>query len=452
MKVVRTRWLFLLCILNLVIVLACLPAEPAQSVPTPPNPDMIVLPTPTPLPTPIPPTPTPTPAPGRVIVEMTRKHELLDKAEVGRQMATFLPAGNCLPAQYDVDTYRIWFRTLDANGATISIQADLRFPHVSEPQNFPILVYGAGTTGIASQCAALNEHFVGRQWGNYRIHMLSYASQGYISILPNGQGYDSPEGIHHYFVSELEARVMLDAARAVYDFFAAPPDPDIQARPDQAVFFAGYSQGGHAAFSAGRLGTTYAPELQIKGLIGHAMSPDVEGLMVDSPRYSPYIVYAYRNLYGPEVIDPADVFQPYWLPTFESDVTSKCIEEALFYYSNDPGRMYTPAFRQALYSGQLGTQFPAFKALLDANDCNGRPYPPIPALLLHGAEDPIVRLRTIESFVAELCSQGTNVTYRVYPGVTHFDTRQCSFRDTLIWMRTILNGDAPVSTCPRPAG
>jgi pimeloyl-ACP methyl ester carboxylesterase len=394
---------------------------------------------------------------------MTTKHETLSVPEIDPLLNSFLHANSQVPAQFDVSTYRIWFLTRDQDGLVISIQADLRFPRVAAPQTFPIFVYGAGTTGIANKCAALNEHFAGRKWGDYRSHMISYATQGYIAILPNWQGYDDRDRTHPYFVSELEGRVMLDAAKAVYDcvmldaaravynFFEQPPAEDILARPDTAIFLGGYSQGGHGAFSAGRMAPSYAPELEIKGLIGHAMSPDVEGLMYDSPRYSPYIVYAYRDFYGSELIDPKDVFLPNWLPTLEDDVNSKCIDDALTYYSDDPARMYTSRFRDALYNDRLADEFPLFKEKLDANDSSQKAYASVPVLLLHGAADPIVKVHTVEAFVSYMCLEGINATYNLYPGVNHFQTRQRSFADTLIWMEHILDGNTPTSNCPGAA-
>jgi len=445
MRSVRTRRLVFLLVLNLVLVLACLPDESALNTPTPLGP--LRLPTPTPLPPTLTPTPLPAMIPGTVVQAMTTKHETLSVEEIDRLLCGFLPANNQVPAQYDVDTYRIWFQTRDEEGLVTAVQADLRFPRVAMTQTFPIFVYGAGTTGVATKCAVLNEHFAGRDWGDYRSHMISYATQGYIAILANWQGYDDRDRTHPYFVSELEGRVMLDAARAVYDFFEQPPAEDILARPDTAIFLGGYSQGGHGAFSAGCMAPSYAPELEIKGLIGHAMSPGVEGLMYDSPRYSPYIVYAYRDFYGTEIIDPADVFLPNWLPTFESDMTSKCIDEVLEYYSNDPARMYTLEFREALYNDRLADEFPLFKAKLDVNDSSQKVYTAVPVLLLHGTADPIVRVRTIEEFVAYMCTEGKNVTYKLYPGANHFQTRQCSFVDTLMWMQYILDGNVPTSNC-----
>jgi pimeloyl-ACP methyl ester carboxylesterase len=285
--------------------------------------------------------------------------------------------------------------------------------------------------------------------------MLSYAAQGYMAILPNWQGFDDRDRVHPYFVAELEGRVMLDAARAVYDFFAHPPAQDILARPAQAVFLGGYSQGGHGAFAADRLAPDYAPELEIKGIIGHAMAPDVEGLMRDSPLYGPYIVYAYRAFYGADLIDPADVFVERWLSTFESDVTSKCIDEVLAYYPDNPALIYTPEFRNALYNDRLAEMFPAFKEKLDANDSYQKNYTSVPALILYGQADPIVKVSTIAEFVSYLCARGKNVTSKRYAGIDHFQARQYSFKDTLAWMQNILDGNTPVPNCsdvPTPRG
>jgi pimeloyl-ACP methyl ester carboxylesterase len=445
LRSVRVGLVVLLVALNLMLVLACLPEAPGQNTPEPLGP--FTLPTPTPLP----PTPTATPLPavipGTVVETMTRKHEFLAMEEIDRLCGAFLPSHGLLPARYDVETYRIWFRTQDRDGLVVEIQADLRIPKVAEPQTFPIFVYGAGTTGPGNACAPLNEHFAGRDWGNYRTHMISYASQGMITILANWQGYDERDLTHPYFVSELEGRVMLDAARAVYAFFEEPPAKDILANPDTAIFLGGYSQGGHGALAAARMAAEYAPELDISGVIGHATSPDVEGLMFDSPRYSPYIVYAYRDYYGADTVDPAEVFLSNWLATFDGDVTSKCIDDVFAYYPNDPDRIYTPEFRAALYSDRLADEYPRFKAMLDLNDSSNKTYGSVPILLLHGAADPIVQVRTIEAFRSNLCGEGKNVTYKLYPGVNHFQTRQYGYLDTLTWMQTILNGDSPASNC-----
>jgi hypothetical protein len=244
MSFVRNHCLALLVMLNMIILVPCLPA-PAEP-PTPTLPPLILPPTPT-LP---PPTPTPLPAvrTGTVVQEMTEKCETLSIEEIDNLLTSFLPT-HTRPPQYPIDTYRIWFQTRNEEDVIVQIQADVRFPRVQGGvEEFPVFVYGPGTTGVATKCAPLDEQTMGCNWGNYRSHLLSYATQGYITIIANWQGFEDPDRTHPYFVAELEGRVMLDAARAVYDFFEHLPSDDIFARPAPAIFLGGYSQGGHGAF------------------------------------------------------------------------------------------------------------------------------------------------------------------------------------------------------------
>jgi hypothetical protein len=49
--------------------------------------------------------------------------------------------------------------------------------------------------------------------------------------------------------------------------------------------------------------------------------------------------------------------------------------------------------------------------------------------------------------VARLCNRAKNVNYKLYPDITHFQTRQFSFVDSINWMRGVLNGQVPESQC-----
>lgn len=369
-------------------------------------------------------------------------------AQIDQLSAQFYPASNLLPAKYDVDRYQVYFQTLDESDQTVSVRAEIFFPRVSQWAAFPLFVYGSGTTGIGTNCAPLDEWTRGRNWGNYRTHMLSYAAQGYIAVLPLWQGYDDITRTHPYFVARLEGYLMLDAARAAYNFFAAALSPEIVAQPLDAVFFSGYSQGGHGAFAADQFAPWYAPELTIKGVIGHATAPSVEALLRERPALAPYIVYAYSTYYGPYVIAPETVFLPQWLPTFVQDVTTKCVDEVYQYYPQGPTQLYRPEFLNALFSGQLDGDFAAFKQVLDLNYVGTSINVNTPALLLHGAADPIVTPQTNEAFMTQICAMGKRVTYNLYPGIDHFGTRQSAFIDTLQWMQELLNGGSPRSDCP----
>lgn len=358
----------------------------------------------------------------------------------------FYPSSNQLSAQFSVDRLKVRFKSRNEMGHWVSVRAEVFIPSVSEPAEFPLFVYGAGTTGINNICAPLDEDTRGRNWGQYQIHLLSYAAQGFVTVLPHWQGYDDQTRKHNYFIAGLEASTMLDATRAIYELFNQNLIPHIQARPAQAIFYGGYSQGGHGAFAALDEAIQYAPELPIKGIVGHATAPNVEALLRERPPLAPYIIYSYLNYYG-DIINPEAVFLPNWLATFYADASTKCVDEAYEYYPEDPKLLYRPEFIEALYGDRLAETFPAFKEVLETNYVGSSPDTSVPVILFHGEADTIVTPETHERFVARLCNLGKNVSYKLYPEINHFQTRQFSFVDSITWMRNILSGQSPESQC-----
>lgn len=334
----------------------------------------------------------------------------------------------------------------DEKGGQLEIVAQLFIPQAAAGTTLPVLVYGAGTTGLGDQCAPSREQATVRNWGDYLVYLRSLATQGVIAILPDYAGFNDEARLQRYFVAESESRALLDAARAVYRFFDAPPGQGGPVVPEQAVFFAGYSQGGHAAFAVRDAAPRYAPELPVMGAIGHGGSTDITALLRDSPYFAPYVLYSLADYYGPEAVDLSRLFAPRWLPTLAADVTTRCIDAMPGYYGTDPGALYHPAFRDALFSGRLGEAFPALKEVLDRNSTGLAPSS-VPALVLQGGADPIVPLRTQAAFVAALCAAGGRVTYLTYPNVHHFQTRQVSHRDMLAWIETVRTGGTPPSVC-----
>ena len=377
--------------------------------------------------------------------------ETVAAAEIGTLSAGFYPPDNLVDAQYAVDIYRLTLQTSTELGEPIAGQADLFVPRVEAETQFPVFGYAPGTTGLGDGCVPSQEYTLGRQWGSYRTHMLSYAAQGFIGVLPDGMSYNDPERPHEYFIAELEAHMLLDASRAAYRFLAEPP-AEVKARPLDALFFAGYSNGGHTAFAAKDFATDYAPELPLRGVISHGATTNVETLLRESPIFTPYLIYAYRHFFGAEVISPEQVFLDDWLPTFDQDALTKCVDDIFVYYSSDPQGMYRPEFRAALLDGRLADQYPLFKAVLDANYAGTFGGFDIPIAFFQGTGDYVVTPASQASFATLLCEQAQPVTYVSLPTVEHVNTRQASFKATIAWMQGITNGQTPQSNCAQIAG
>jgi hypothetical protein len=173
----------------------------------------------------------------------------------------------------------------------------------------------------------------------------------------------------------------------------------------------------------------------------------VEALLRERPPLAPYIIYAYLNYYGSDVINPESVFLPNWVSTFYTDASTKCVDEAYEYYPEDSNMLYRQEFLEALYGDRLAETFPAFKEALELNYVGVSPDTSVPVALFHGGADDIVTPGTYEQFIARLCNLGKNVTYKLYPEINHFQTRQFSFVDSIAWMRNISGGQLPESQC-----
>lgn len=383
---------------------------------------------------------------GREIGKLLTKtyNKTFSKEEInGFTRPFYASSGQYLPAVYDVDHYTITYNATDEQDVLLASTAQVYLPKVTEQKAFPLYVFGSGTTGIDDACAPSREIVDQDNWGDYRAHMLSYASQGYIVVFPDYEGFnDGANRIHHYFHKLFEAHTMLDAARGAYDFFAS--DNTIPARAQNAVFFTGYSQGGHAAFAAKDLASSYAPELPVKGVIGYAPTTNVIALLQDSPHLAAYMVVAYKDTYG-NAVAAEKIMQQKWLPTLEQDARSKCISDVSTYYPPVRNQIYTDTFNKAL-TNNLANDFTGFGDALRKNE-TGLQGNNIPAMVAHGDADPIVTTQTQEAFIKKSCKAGNKITYKNYPGVHHFQSRQVSFKDSLTWMQGILEGKTPPNNC-----
>jgi len=411
---------------------------PATVTATPPPTQVETVWTPTPLtaasvtPSATPVTPTPTP--------------MITGGDVtsARYIDRFRPSGT-----YPVDLVRITFETVNEFDEIVETQADLYVPYVESETAFPVLGHAAGTTGVGNGCAPLDERTTGRAWGGYHNHSLAYAAQGHIVIFPNWLYFEDPQRIHTYFVAELQGQTLLDAVRAAYRFWDGDQGLlDTQAEPAESAFMMGYSSGGHAIFAAKDRAPSYAPELPIKGVVGFGPVTDPGLLLQEDPIFGPYLVYTYREFYGDDIIDLAEVYQPRWVSNFADDVLTTCVDQIFSYYSHSARRMYDSEFREVLYDGRLAEVYPQFAEKLDANAAGLGGGTDISVLILQGTADTVITPPSQRAFVDQLCSLGNSVTMIEYEAASHADIRWRSYSDALAWMGDAAQGVALPSDCP----
>ena len=271
--------------------------------------------------------------------------------EVHRQAGKVFGGYGAPVIENDVDLWRLRFTTTAFDGG-VAVVAAQAFTPVDTPRGAaPLFVYGAGTTGVAAACAPSREDALPRPLGHYRELLAPFAGRGFATVLPDYLGFDDPDGPQVYFHAESEARVLLDAARAMTELYAQTPSLG-PLRPE--TFFGGYSQGGHAAFAVADRHAGYAPDVHVAGAIGFAATTDVTALLATAAYYAPYVLLSYRRVYGADVIDPAQVLAPHFVPRLEQEAGTFCVDRAQEVYPYDGAATYSVVFHTALQAGARG--------------------------------------------------------------------------------------------------
>jgi pimeloyl-ACP methyl ester carboxylesterase len=372
------------------------------------------------------------------------KSQELSQDQTARSIGSFVP-GQSLEVEWPVDVYTLELEIPVEDGSLSPISAEVYVPRREDGDRseFPLIVYGAGTTGLNSRCAPSREDQRNPALGNYTNQMIAQASQGYIVALPNYEGLDTESRRRSYFNADLEARTMLATAHILT---AESPAEEL-ALVDESVFFGGYSQGGHAAFAAADKAGQYTPNLEIAGVFGHGGTVDITDFLQYNPNLAPYFVYAYREFH-PNF--PAErMMSARWFARLES-AADLCVDEAFQFNSTNGAMMYNREFWVALRADDtdedLRQRFPELYTLFTQNDA-GQSYTGIPTLILQGLQDPIFTPESAERFVETLCSRKVPVSMMRYSGLDHFNTRQRSFKDTNAWIDAVITGEFEPNEC-----
>ncbi len=365
--------------------------------------------------------------PGRLL---EKSHtEVLQASDVEQIVAELFPTLPVPAARYSVDCYLIRYRSSYPDGSAAPITAQLFIPRDVEKEQAPLYVFAPGTTGLIDACRPSREHIAGIHWGLYRSHVLAFAGKGFVTLLPDYTGFGDPERLQPVFHARSEATMMLDGVRAVRNAIeqrkAAP-------QVTEGAFLAGFSQGGHAAFAAADLQSTYAPDVQLAGIIGYGPTTNMHTLFREFPVVVPMIAHVFAEIYGADSFDPANILQDRWLTDLEHHVTRQCIGAMQSYYPWNARELLRDEFAEALFDNRLSEAYPKIHEILTRNS-TGISGHGVPALILQGAEDIVISPRSQEEFVDELRDSGSEVRYLFFEDARH-DTRQIGFRDVLEWI------------------
>lgn len=352
-----------------------------------------------------------------------------DPPAIDDQISDLFAEHSAPAAQYAVDIYVMRYQSLYPDDTVAPITAQLFVPRPEDAGPRPLYVFAPGTTGLVDACRPSREHIAGIHWGLYRQHLLAFAGQGVIGLLPDYTGFGDPEQIQPLFHARSHGRMMLDGVRTV-DEFLKHEAPDLTVLP--GAFLAGFSQGGHAAFAAADLRKAYAAEVTLAGIIAYGPTTDLQTLFREFPVVAPMVVHVFSRLYGIDAFDPRRILKPQWLEQLERHVTRQCIGAMQSFYPWSAFDLFRPDFYEALMDDRLEDQFPAIHAILQRNS-SGLSRHGVPALILQGGDDIVISAQSQRRFVERLRAAGSRVDFRLYEESRH-DTRQQSFTEVLRWI------------------
>lgn len=171
------------------------------------------------------------------------------------------------PASKLWDSARVLYQSTNGDtGQSTVVSGSVYVPKKpAPPGGWPVVAFGHGTTGIDEPCApSLSPSLL-----NNTVWVDSLIHKGYAVAFTDYQGLGAP-GVHPYTDAKTEGYNVVDSVRALRNTF-----PNVSNR--WAAF--GGSQGGGAVWGADEQAATYAPELDLVGVV--AMSPvaDVSGIV-----------------------------------------------------------------------------------------------------------------------------------------------------------------------------
>lgn len=282
-------------------------------------------------------------------------------------------AANQLSYSYDIILYTLKYQTIDAKGNLVPASGLVVIPVTSDAK--PLLTFAHGTM--------LNSNNVPSKAGSGREAGLLFATEGYLSVLPDFLGLGSSEGLHLYMHAETEATATIDMLRAVKNMAK-----ELNLSLNEQLFITGYSQGGHVAMATHKfIQEEYNSEFTVTASAPLAGPHDISGIMLDTlllqkpyiePAFLPYLLFSYNEAYdlyndiNSIFVAPYNsTLQNYIFPgsTFELTQLSAILPE-----SRIPTAILQPSIYQEIVED---LQHPVRLALADNNLYDWKPQAPM---------------------------------------------------------------------------
>jgi pimeloyl-ACP methyl ester carboxylesterase len=320
--------------------------------------------------------------------------------------------------------WRVLYRSTSVRGrpTTVSglVVAPARRP---PPGGFPVVSWAHGTTGWGDTCAPSRA----ARFGNLPLPPLW--TEGYVVGATDYEGLGTP-GEHPYLVGASEGRGVLDAARAARSITGA--------HAGRRVVVFGHSQGGQAALFAGQLAGSYAPDLDVRGVVAAAPASELPTALtrIHPESLNGLIVAAVRAWsYVYPGVDLRRVLTPVARRGLAA-LGESCAIGGTLLYARPPASIFRRGWNRDA----------PWPALLRRNSPGNSPTR-APILLVQGSADNVVPASLTRALHRRLCALGDRVRLDVYPRATHDDILGRAADGVERWIRARFAGAPARSDC-----
>ena len=324
--------------------------------------------------------------------------------------------------------WRIRYETTDVDGDPTQSTGVLVAPDGPSPvQGRDIVAWAHGTVGIDSACTPIRtlDQIPG---------LADMLARGWVVVASDYPGLGT-RGPHAYLAGDAAAAAVLDSVRA------ATALPAAGASRSFAVW--GHSQGGHAALFSAQRARSYAPDLQLQGVVAVSPPTDLAANMQHADTtvrglLTAFTARSWSRVYGAD------------LSTIANATTRGVIERATSGCEGDPfsaaALVRLLRLRARLGSLDLGGRAP-WDGLMARNSITALAAGSAPLLLVQSDADGLVATPVTWRFFEQSCKRGAAVNYLRLPDTGHATTAIASADRAIAWIAERFSGRPTGSDC-----
>jgi alpha-beta hydrolase superfamily lysophospholipase len=330
--------------------------------------------------------------------------------------------------------YRVMYVSKSLQNKAVPVTGLVVVPRMAPPAGgYKVVTWSHGTNGMADQCAPSLDPTQDVPLANQLL------DQGWEVTASDYQGEGTP-GLMQYLVGVTSARNTIDIVRAAQKL------PQAHVSKNYVVW--GHSEGGQTAMFALDIGTSYAPDLKLDGVVAGA-PPSQFGLIYDFLLTSPYRFYLFMAAggfnagYGNKAAPLPAVLTPEamrLLPDLEKGC-SGYLQRTLDKY---PIKSLVKANPYDI---------PAWKLVLQANDpANFTTPSSAPLLILQGGNDEQIPVISTQLLATHSCSIGQATQRWIYPGQSHAGVIPVYMPDMIGWINDRFSSNPGAFSSYVPSG